>query len=203
MSQFNAPAYDIERPTGQCAFTGAKLLPGQAYIATLVEVDLPPAGAGKPAPGTPGTSGAAPANDSGFKRLDVSLEAWQSGSRPERLFSFWRSIVPEANQKRKMFVDDDVLMGLFRRLADTDQPQRLAFRFVLSLILMRKRLLKYESSQRRPRAAGEGSPQEWWRVSAKAPGAEPEFFEVLNPEMDDTQTQQVTQQLGEILETEL
>lgn len=206
MSQFNAPAYDIERPTGQCAFTGVKLQPGQPYIATLVEVDPPPAGAPRPTGASAGSSGIA--NDFGFKRLDVSLEAWQAGSRPDRIYSFWRSTVPEANQKRKMFVDNDVLMSLFRRLADSDQPQRLAFRFVLALILMRKRLLKYESSQKRPRGAGgEGEPvlQEWWRVSYKppGPGTEPEFFEVLNPELDETQIEQVTQQLGEVLETDL
>lgn len=202
MTQFNAPAYDIERPTGQCAFTGVKLQPGQPYIATLVELDpdAAPSAQGGPDAKPAATSAAAAV---GFKRLDVSLDAWQAGSRPERIFSFWRTTVPESSQKRRVFVDDEVLLGLFRRLAQSDQPQRLAFRFVLGLILMRKRLLKYESSQRRPRTAGEGPDQEWWRVSHKPPGAEPEFLEMLNPEMDNAQIEQVTQQLGEVLDSEL
>ena len=67
-----------------------------------------------------------------------------------RLFSHWESTVPQPNEKKKIFVDDAVLMNLLVRLADTDQPQRLAFRFVLALILMRKKLLRYEGAQKRP-----------------------------------------------------
>ena len=37
MSQFNAPTYDIERPSGQCTFTGQTLEPGEHYMAVLVE----------------------------------------------------------------------------------------------------------------------------------------------------------------------
>ena len=32
MTSFNAPAYDIDKPTGQCAFTGRTLEPGDAYV---------------------------------------------------------------------------------------------------------------------------------------------------------------------------
>ncbi len=119
------------------------------------------------------------------------------------MFGYWRSTVVEANQKRRMFVDDDVLMNLFRRLADTDQPQRLAFRFVLALIPDAQSLLRYESSKARP-AVGDGPVQETWVMTSKTTGGvTPESFEVLNPRLDDAQIQQVTQQLGEVLETEI
>lgn len=179
MSQFNAPAYDIERPTGQCAFTGQTLEPGQAYIATLVEVD--------PDPENP------KANPSGLKRLDVAMSAWDAGSRPARLFSYWKSVVPQPNQKKKVFVDDQVLMNLVKRLADADQPQRLSFRFVLALILMRKKLLRYEGSKN-------VDGQDIWLMMPKG---EEQPLEILNPQLDDAQIQQVTEQLGEILEGEL
>jgi hypothetical protein len=195
MTQFNAPAYDIERPTGQCAFTGKQLQPGDPYVAALVELDPNTV----PTPTKPG----AVAANLGFKRLDISIEAWNEGKRPDRLFSYWRSTVRAANEKKKLFVDDEVLMNLFRRLADTDQPQRLAFRFVLTLILMRKRLLKYEGTEKRASqdASGAGGGgQEWWKVIAKG---DPEPMLVLNPQLDETQIQQVTEQLGEILEAEL
>lgn len=190
MSQFNAPSYDIERPTGHCAFTGQPLEPGEAYIATLVEVDVDPDNP--------------KANPSGLKRLDVAHSAWEEGSRPERLFSYWKSIVPEPNQKKKVFVDDQVLMNLVKRLADADQPERLSFRFVLALILMRKKLLRYESSRvEKVPAAEEGGElikRELWKMTPKG---EEESLEILNPQLDDTQILQVTEQLGEILEGEL
>lgn len=218
MSQFNAPTYDIARPTGQCAFTGQALEPGQTYIATLVEID-PDA---PPAPGEAGqaSNGAGAASAGGFKRLDVAYDVWEQGHRPDRLFSFWKSVVPQPNQKKKVFVDDQVLMNLLKRLADADQPQRLAFRFVLALILMRKKLLRYdrsrtdpppeapeapESSEASSEAQAESSsvavgPREWWIMTPKG---EDEPLEILNPQLDEAQIQQVTQQLGEILEGEL
>jgi hypothetical protein len=210
MTQFNAPTYDIERPSGQCVFTGRALQPGEPYVAALVEFDPPPPPPdGKPAKGDKATTnpGAGARNAAaaglGMKRLDISIEAWTEGRRPERLFSHWRSTVPQPNQKRKMFVDDEVLMNLFRRLADADQPERLAFRFVLGLILMRKKLLRYDGPVRRQ--VGEQM-QEWWKLSPKnanAPGYEPEPLELLDPHLDDQKIQQVTAQLSEILEAEL
>ena len=136
MTSFNAPTYDISKPTGVCAFTGRVLDPGEPYIATLV--DMPEA-----APASPATTAAA---QLGFVRLDVSMEAWREGRRPDELFGHWKSTVPEPQAKKRLFVDDDVLMNMFIRLADTNQPRRLAFRFVIALILMRKKLLKYEGS---------------------------------------------------------
>lgn len=192
MSQFNAPTYDIARPTGECAFTARKLTPGEQYVAALVELDPnaePPAGA------KPGATAL------GFKRIDVSHEAWEQGHRPERMFSFWRSVVPEPNAKKKLFVSDEVLLNLFRRLNDTDQPDRRAFRFVLGLILMRKRLLRYEGTEREGgQSPGDPAATEYWLV---IPKGESEPIRLINPHLDDAQVQQVTEQLGEVLEAEL
>lgn len=120
MTQFNATNYSIARSTGQCAMTDQPLEPGTEYIATVVE------------------------EGDELVRLDISLEAWESGQRPDQVFSYWRATVPEPNEKPKPFVDDAVLLDLLRRLADTEQPARQAFRFVLTLILMRKKLLRYD-----------------------------------------------------------
>jgi len=179
MSQFNTPTYDVERPTGQCAFTARALEPGETYIATLIEVEREEGGMG-------------------LKRIDVSTESWEQGGRPDGLFCFWKATVPVPEEKKKLLVDDDVLMNLFRRLEDADQDDRIAFRFVLALILMRKKLLRYESSEKR-------DGEEWWLLSAKAPveGAERERLSVLDPHLDEQRITKVTEQLGEILEAEL
>jgi len=197
MSWMNAPTYDIERLTGQCAITGQALSPGEQYIAALVEID--PTASDAPADNA---GKQATAQNAGLKRIDISIEAWLQGHRPERLFSHWQSTVPQPNEKKKMFVDDAVLMNLLLRLADTDQPQRLAFRFVLTLILMRKKLLRYEGAQKRNDTTGQ--PQEWWTVTPKRGlGVDEEPIEILNPQINDEQIQQVTEQLGQILESEL
>lgn len=125
MTQFNASTYSIERTTGICAFTERVLEPHEHYIATLVE------------------------DGDELVRVDISPEAWEEGKRPEHLFSYWKAVVPEPNEKKKTFVDDEVLLNLLERLADAEQPQRIAFRFVLTLILMRKKLLRYDKTIQR------------------------------------------------------
>jgi len=188
VSSFNAPTYDIDKPTGQCTFTGRVLEPGESYIATLV--DLP-----EDAPEREGPSAAARL---GLLRLDVAMEAWQQGKRPDNLFGHWKSTVPTPNAKKKLFVDDDVLMNMFVRLADTDQPRRLAFRFVVALILMRKKLLKYESS----RQESQGDDKVKVEIWSMTPKGATEPYEVINPNLDEEQIQEVTEQLSEILESE-
>lgn len=209
MTQFNAPGYEIPRATGRCAKTGRTLEPGETYYAALVELSeeelaqTADAQADKPANG---------ASALGFKRVDVSKEAWEEGYRPPRLFGFWKSTVPEPNQKKKIFVDDAVLMSLLRRLEDATEPQRLAFRYVIALILMRKRLLRFDGTSRRDAVVdGQTIQQEWWRFTPKLDLSkgplgkwnEEETIEVLDPQLEESRIEQVTQQLGEILEAEL
>lgn len=193
MSQFNTPTYDVQRPTGQCAFTGRQLQPGESYIATLVELSDEQLAESEDIASA----------SLGMKRLDVSMDAWQQGQRPDNLFSFWKTTVPEPNQKKKLFVDDEVLMSLFRRLDDTSDEQKLCFRFVLGLILMRKKLLRYEGSEKRPNQGEQGAEpivEEWWRMQPRG-GGEPMLL--LNPHMNEQRIQQVTEQLGQVLEAEL
>jgi hypothetical protein len=170
--------YEISRSSGVCAATGRVLSPGEPCIAALCER----------------------ADDEGvpFLRLDYSVEAWQQGTRPERLFSFWRTTVPEPHAKRRMFVDDELLLSVFERLAADERPQRIAFRFVIALVLMRKRLLRYAG--RKPRGD-----REIWLLTARVPAEmpQPEPFEVVNPRLADDDIRELSDQLSEILNAEL
>jgi hypothetical protein len=197
MSQFTQATYDVARPTGQCAFTGRALEPGEAYMATLVECDPDPQAA---KPDGPATAAAA----LGLRRVDVSMDAWDTGRRPPRLFSHWKAVAAAPTHKKKLLVDDHVLLNLMQRLEDTEDPQRLAFRFVLCLILMRKRLLRYDGAEQR--STPDGLTQEWWIVrprSQQGQQDETRACHVLNPHLDESRIEQVTSQLGEILEAEL
>lgn len=169
----------VQGPTGRCAATDQPLEPGATCVATLVERE----------------------DDTGFDRLDYSLDAWESGARPEGLFSYWKTIVPEPTAKKKLLVDDTVLMDLFERLADDERPQRQAFRFVIGLILMRKRLLKFVGRAER---SGDAQ-QEKWLLKPRGSGADPDAppIELLNPQLSDDDVRELTEQLSEVLQGEL
>ena len=97
------------------------------------------------------------------------------------------------DQKRRLFVDDEMLMAFFERLANETEQEKINFRFVLALILMRKRRLKYDSEKT------EGD-SEIWRLRITG---EKEFVEVVNPHIDEEQIEQLSSQLGQVLHAEL
>ena len=212
MSQFNTPNYEIPRTTGTCAKTGRQLEPGETYYAALL--DLPEEARlaeAAEAEKSAGKAKDAKTEDLGIRRVDVSQEAWEEGFRPDYLFSYWKSVVPEPNEKKKLFVDDAVLVNMLVRLEDATEPQRLAFRFVLALILMRKKLVRYDKSEtRQVQVDDETVEQDWWTFTPKLDVSkgpmgkwnEDATIEVLDPHLDETQIEQVTQQLGDILEAE-
>ena len=159
--------WQVRRSTGVCCGTGKALEPGEEYYAALVDMQTC------------------------FERRDYSCEYWQK-DRPE-VFSYWKTRVPHSEQKKKLFVDDSVLLNFFERLEGQEEPLKVNFRFVLALILMRKRVLKYEDSQR-----VEGV--EIWKM--RLAGSR-QMHEVVNPQLNDEQTEQVSQELSSILQGEL
>jgi len=108
------------------------------------------------------------------------------------MFSFWKTNVPEPTAKKRMFVDDSVLIDLFQRLEGRDTAAEIRLRFVLALILMRKRLLRYEGM-------AEGVVPESWRMRPR--GTEDEVL-VINPQLNESQIGEVSQQLSGILAEE-
>lgn len=174
MSTFGSQ-YKVGKATGHCAATGSPLEPGEAIIATLCEV---------------------PESEQ-LERKDFSTEAWAKGDRPDHLFSHWRTVVPEPTTRRKILVDDDVIQDLFERLADDDRPQRIAFRYVLALILMRKRLLRFVS-----RDVSTTDGVERWRLMPKAADGECDAVVVQRADLADDDIQELSEQLSEILQGE-
>lgn len=160
--------YEVARPRGQCGVSGRNIEPDEKFMAALRQ--------------TP----------AGMERVDVSLECWQEFDRSD-LLGFWQTTMPRPDQKKKQFVDDEVLCGLFERLADAVEPEKVNFRFVLGLILMRKRMIVYESS----RIEGD---REIWVVRLR--GRE-DRLDLLDPKLDEQQVMEVSRQLGDILNEEL
>ncbi|MFC1783252.1 hypothetical protein ACFL02_06660 [Planctomycetota bacterium] len=159
--------WEVQRSEGRCIGTGRQLEPGEEYYAALID------------------------KSSFFERYDYSMEFWQE-NKPE-VFSYWKTRIPPPNQKRSIFVDDTVLINLFERLAEQQEQLKINFRFVLALILMRKKILKYEDSRQ------EGKKEIWEMRFVR----ETQIHEVINPNLKEEQIQQVSQELSTILQGEL
>jgi hypothetical protein len=159
--------WQVQRTAGRCAGTDRPLVPGEEYYAALID--------------TP----------AGFERRDYCCQYWQEHS--PQVYSFWKTRMPLPNQKKKLFVDDGVLINFFERLGDEKEPLKVNFRFVLALILMRKRLLKYEDSRRE-------DGREIWTMRFVR---ETQTHAVINPQLGDEQIEQVAQELSHILQGEL
>lgn len=226
-------SWHVGRATGKCAACGTELPPNTECWAALCDggsgKEPPPPPAEKPARGRK-EEPLPPAAVSPFLRLDFCEKCWAEGKRPENLppppaapteesasppppppklemFSFWKTTVPQPQQKKKLLVDDSVLVDVFSRMEGKTEPQEIRFRFVLALILMRKRLLKYEGMDEAvPKAAahaGEDAPRppETWKMLPRGENAT--LTHVINPHLTAEQITEVSQQLSAILAEEV
>jgi hypothetical protein len=171
--QKNQPAkpgsYEVARPGGKCAVSGQPIAPKQKFYAALRETAQ------------------------GFEWIDILPEHWADFDKTG-LLGFWQTVMPEHEAKKKLFVDDEVLCGLFERLAAVTEPAKVNFRFVLGLILMRKRLLVYENTRK------DDLHRDIWTMRFK--GKE-QTLDMVDPHLDESQMKEVSGQLSEILNEEV
>jgi hypothetical protein len=160
--------YDVPRPAGKCAVSGRDITSGEKFIAAVRETDT------------------------GLERVDVSPECWEAFDR-SNLLGFWQTTMPRPEEKRKLFVDDEVLCNLFERLADAAEPAKISFRFMLALVLMRKRFIVYEDSRHE-------DGRDLWVVRMKG---RDERLNLIDPKLNEQEMAEVSQQLGQILNEEL
>ena len=115
--------YDIQGPARVCAASGRELKPGDRFFAVLAESE------GK------------------LVRTDFAAEAWPGP--PAAAVAYWAGKVPAAGHKpRKAVVNDDLLLDCFDRLKDTADADGLNFRYVATLLLMRRKRFKFEDAAR-------------------------------------------------------
>ena len=159
--------WEIDKPLGHCYGTGKKIEYGEGYFAALVETE------------------------EGLKRRDFCADYWQE-NKPD-VFCYWKTTLAAPDQRKHIFVDNEMLMTFFERLAEETEQEKINFRFVLTLILMRKRRLKYDSSKIK-------GDKEVWRLKV---AGEKQFAEVINPHLDEEQIEQLSSQLSQILQVDL
>jgi hypothetical protein len=110
--------YTLKRSTRKCAITDKLLQPGDVYYSVLVE------------------------NESGIERLEILESAWKS--EPENAIGWWKSKVPKLDSGKVYWAPAEVIVSYFERLMNT--PDNDEVRYVMSLLLMRKRLAKQVDS---------------------------------------------------------
>ena len=108
--------FDIQRSTRRCAATDRPLEPGEVCYSVL-EVQ-----------------------GADIVRKDYAASAWTGP--PAEAFGWWKSRVPEPNAKKIKLAPNEVLLELFDQLAE--RPECEDMRYVLALLLVRRRVLRID-----------------------------------------------------------
>ena len=162
---------EVATHTRRCHATGRELQPGEEYYSALVETLV------------------------GTERWDFSLEGWPGP--PEGTVGYWKARLPE--QQSPPVVKEvplETMLDFFDRLSETperlnDQERRL--RFVLSLLLVRKRALKLHSVRRE---------QSQDFLVVRRPSSK-ETIDVLDPGLTEAETATVEQELADWMQSAL
>lgn len=88
-------------------------------------------------------------SDEGFERRDYSVEAWKAERANLTPFSYWRTLYepPKSEPQKQDVVEKESAEGLLRRLIDEDDPLTENTRFILALMLERKKTLRETDSR--------------------------------------------------------
>jgi hypothetical protein len=155
--------YQIQPVTRRCAATGRELRTGEKFYTALLDEG------GK------------------FIRQDFSAEAWQGP--PEGAFSFWMGRVPAADESQRPRIDEDLLFDCFQRLEGQKEPEKINFRYVVALLLMRRKRFKFEEAR-----TADGQERLCLRCVKTR-----NTYEVVNPGLSEEQMVDVQQEVFKVL----
>lgn len=167
-----AKDFKITKTRGLCHRCGEPLEPGQPYV------------------------GIVRTTEDELLREDYHPACWDeapanAAQNDADVLGTWRSRVPQPQEKKKLLIDDAALLEFFHRLEDRDDPQRIAFRFVLALILMRKKHLSYEEE------STDENGRSIWKLRLRG---DARIFDVVDPKLEEEQIAEVSASLGDIME---
>lgn len=172
MSRMASASFEIGRRSDTCAATGTPFKAGDDVVTALVE---------RP--------------DGAMERQDFHLQAWDElATKPEGVFAFWRGTASAPGAPRSPLIDSDSILAIFEQLGETDDDRKLAFRYLLALVLVRRRMLTVTES--RPARGGRRGAM---LVRRRGEGPESEPIEVVDPGMDQSTVADATEQLQAIL----
>lgn len=108
-----AKEYNISRPTGTCAGCDRAFEVGDGFFTILKDTDEE------------------------LARNDFCLDCWDKNPQQgEGILGVWRGKIPAKQEKKRVFIDDELLVSFFSSLEGTEDPSRISLRFVVALALM-------------------------------------------------------------------
>jgi hypothetical protein len=111
--------YEVGRCTRRCARTDREIQPGETFYSTLV------------------------VQGADVIRHDYAAESWLGP--PEGVLGWWQSTMPDRDSKRPSWAPNDVMLDLLERL--DAESERHDMRYVLSLLLIRRRVVRLEDTE--------------------------------------------------------
>lgn len=114
--------YQVPASARRCQATGRELKAGDGYHGVLMDVG------------------------GSLIRHDYCPDAWTGP--PEGTIGHWSGQVPVGDAPNRAPVDDAMLLECFRRLDGAAEPAQVNFRYVLALLLLRRKVLRLEEGRR-------------------------------------------------------
>ena len=111
--------YEVQHGARRCSTTGREFAPGETYYSVLV------------------------AEAAELKRCDYAADAWQGP--PAEAIGWWKSQVPQRSAGKRRWAPNDVMLHFWDELAD--QPDKQDVRYVLTLLLIRRRVFRLEEEK--------------------------------------------------------
>ena len=135
------------------------------------------------------------AGEEELTREDYHLQCWvepleKQAAESQDVIGVWRTKIPLKEEKKKLLIDDNLLKSFFIKLEGADKPAQINFRYVLALILMRKRILSYEGCEKNENV-------ETWHMRMRGTK---NYYNLIDPKLDATQISEVSQSMGEIMQ---
>lgn len=113
-----AQEWEIRGRTAQCAVTNRPFADGEVFYTLLFRTKQ------------------------GFDRQDLCEEAWNNRPAEPVPFSFWKSKFEEPTPPPPDTLPKESAEDLLRRFMEEDKPEHLRARYILALMLERKRILR-------------------------------------------------------------
>ena len=112
--------FEVQRCTRHCAASGRELRPGEVFYSTLT------------------------AEGAQVVRRDYASEAWQGP--PEGVLGWWKSQMSDPAAKKVHYAPNEVMLDLLEALET--QAEKQDMRYVLALLLIRRRVVRLEETER-------------------------------------------------------
>lgn len=158
-----ATDWQMPRAGETCSACGQSFRPGERFRACLFE------------------------HEAGYGRRDYCIGCQSQELLPP--IGSWIARRPLEGSKKAPAFDREAIYSFFCRLADAQEPEKRQFRFVLALLLWRKKAIKFERTS-------DGADGENWEFSADGGAVR---HTVLRPPMDEAQIELLSGQLEALL----